>query len=114
MASSDEIELKALIDEIARYDVFDFIARISSLNLLIENQNKSILFDALIAGLLTREKTIYLGTAKMSSGKFRSIVNRLRFTGRSSWRISVQYRRTSSFELLKRYLEERAYDTNDW
>ena len=77
MASSDEIELKALIDEIARYDVFDFIARISSLNLLIENQNKSILFDALIAGLLTREKTIYLGTAKMSSGKFRSIVNRL-------------------------------------
>lgn len=48
MTSSDEIELKALIDEIARYDVFDFIARISSLNLLIENQNKSILFDALL------------------------------------------------------------------
>ena len=29
-------------------------------------------------------------------------------------RSTVQYRRTSSFELLKRYLEERAYDTNDW
>ena len=28
-------------------------------------------------------------------------------------RSTVQYRRTSSFELLKRYLEERAYD-NEW
>ncbi|MEG1564597.1 MAG: sigma-70 family RNA polymerase sigma factor [Bacteroides sp.] len=30
-------------------------------------------------------------------------------------RSTVQYRRTSSFELLKRYLEERAYDDeNEW
>ena len=29
-------------------------------------------------------------------------------------RSTVQYRRTSSFELLKRYLEERAYDTSEW
>lgn len=27
---------------------------------------------------------------------------------------SLQYRRTSSIELLKRYLEERAYDCTDW
>ena len=29
-------------------------------------------------------------------------------------RSTVQYRRTSSFELLKRYLEERADEWNDW
>lgn len=29
-------------------------------------------------------------------------------------RSTVQYRRTSSFELLKRYLEERAYDDDEW
>lgn len=29
-------------------------------------------------------------------------------------RTTVQYRRTSSIELLKRYLEERAYDYTDW
>lgn len=29
-------------------------------------------------------------------------------------RSTVQYRRTSSFELLKRYLEERAYDETEW
>ena len=28
-------------------------------------------------------------------------------------RSTVQYRRTSSFELLKRYLEERAYDDEE-
>ena len=29
-------------------------------------------------------------------------------------RSTVQYRRTSSFKLLKRYLEERAYDETKW
>ena len=29
-------------------------------------------------------------------------------------RSTVQYRHTSSFELLKRYLEEHAYDYHDW
>ena len=29
-------------------------------------------------------------------------------------RSAVQYRRISSFELLKRYLEEHAYDCTDW
>ena len=29
-------------------------------------------------------------------------------------RSTVQYRRTSSFELLKRYLEEHAYDYPGW
>ena len=29
-------------------------------------------------------------------------------------RSTVQYRRTSSFDLLKRYLEEHAHDENDW
>ena len=38
MASRDEIDLGKLIDEIAQFDIYDFIARISSLNLLIENQ----------------------------------------------------------------------------
>lgn len=29
-------------------------------------------------------------------------------------RSTVQYRRTSSFELLKRYLEDNAYETDEW
>ncbi len=73
----DESVLEALIDDIAHYDVYDFIARISSLNLLIENQNKSIVFDALISSLLLRNQSSYTGTAKMSSGKFKKIVAKL-------------------------------------
>ncbi len=75
--SKDESLLKMLIDEISNYDIYDFIARVSSLNLLIENQNKSIVFDALIAGLLHKNHKSYLGTAKMSSGKFRRIITKL-------------------------------------
>ena len=36
-----------------------------------------------------------------------SVSTNLRLISRAD---SIQYRRTSSFELLKRYLEERAYD----
>lgn len=73
----DEAVLQALINEISQYDVFDFIARVSSLNLLIENQNKSILFDALIQSLLLRPRSSYTSTVCMSSGKFRNIISRL-------------------------------------
>lgn len=77
ISEGDLIKIQSLIDEVIKYDVFDFIARVSSLNLLIENQNKSILFDALIAGLLTNNRTIFTGTAKMSCGKFKKIIRKL-------------------------------------
>jgi hypothetical protein len=73
----DGAELQALISEITRYDVFDFIARVSSLNLLIENQNKNILFDALIQSLMLRPRSTYTSAVRMSSGKFRNIISRL-------------------------------------
>lgn len=77
MANEDKAEIKTIISDISKYDVYDFIARIASLNLLIENQNKSILFDAIIAGLLTQKRTAYCGTVKMSNGKFKSTISRL-------------------------------------
>ena len=75
--SKDCERLNAMIDEIMQYDVFDFIARVSSLNLIIENQNKSILFDTLIAGILTRPRENYTSKQKMSSGKFRNMMEQL-------------------------------------
>ena len=79
--SEDESSLSAIINDLAPYDIFDFIARISSLNLMIENQNKSTILDALIAGILSRPREYYQGKAKMSSGKFRNIINRLESMG---------------------------------
>ena len=79
--SGDASALSAIIDDLAPYDIFDFIARVSSLNLMIENQNKSTILDALIAGILSRPRDSYQGKAKMSSGKFRNIINRLESMG---------------------------------
>lgn len=77
LKDADKKELEDLIDEISKYDVFDFISRVASLNLLIENQNKSILIDALIAGILMRELGSYPSSIQMSSGRFRKIIERL-------------------------------------
>jgi len=79
--TGDEAIFESIINDLAPYDIFDVISRISALNLMIENQNKSIIFDALIAGILTNPREYYRGTARMSSGKFRSIINRLESTG---------------------------------
>ena len=77
LSSRDELILQSLIEDIANYDIYDFMARVSSLNLLIENQNKSIVFDALISGLLHKNGASYVGTAKMSAGKFRKTIAKL-------------------------------------
>ncbi len=77
MMSSSEQGLIRIIDDIAKYDVFDFMARVSALNLLLPNQNKNLLFAVVIAGVLSRERQAYSSTIKMSNGKFRSIINRL-------------------------------------
>lgn len=77
MIQHDSQELDALVGECKKYDVFDFISRLSSLNLLVENQNKSILFDMLIGRLLCEKQNNFTGAAIMSHGKFRSLVNRL-------------------------------------
>ena len=75
--SGDYIEMKCIINEVKKYDIFDFISRVSALNLVPENQNKSILFDALIGSLLTINRSEYTSTIKMSSGKFRKIINQI-------------------------------------
>ena len=50
-------ELKDISDEIKKYDVYDVLARISGLNLMPHNQNKSVLLDSLIAGIICEEES---------------------------------------------------------
>jgi len=75
--SSDYIKMQKILKEVRKYDVFDFIARVSALNLVPENQNKSILFDALIASLLTLKRSEYNSTNKISSSEFRKIISQI-------------------------------------
>lgn len=72
--------ISGIVSKISNYDIFDFITRISGLNLMSENQNKSVLLDTLIQYILVKEETDYTSTCKMSAGKFKSIINELNAT----------------------------------
>lgn len=73
-------EIKNIVMEIKKYDVYDILARISGLNLMSQNQNKSILLDGLIAAILCEKEEDYSSNFKMSSGKFRRLIEQLNNT----------------------------------
>ena len=73
-------KLEEIVSDLKNYDIFDIIARVSGLNILSENQNKSILLDFLIAKILCKEESVYSSTHKMSDGKFRKIIEKLNTT----------------------------------
>lgn len=73
-------KLEEIVSELKNYDIFDIIARISGLNILSENQNKSILLDFLIAKILCKEESVYSSIHKMSDGKFKKIIENLNTT----------------------------------
>ena len=67
-------DISEIVNKISNYDIFDFIARISGLNLMSENQNKSVLLDTLIQYVLAKEESDYVSKSKISAGKFKSII----------------------------------------
>lgn len=73
-------DISKIVNKVSNYDVFDFIARISGLNLMSENQNKSVLLDTLTQYVLAKEEKDYISNSKMSAGKFKSIINELNST----------------------------------
>lgn len=72
-AHSDEI-VSGIVVELKKYNVYDIVAKIAGLNLISENQNKSILLDAVIAELLCIEHKEISDSYKISSGKFRKLM----------------------------------------
>lgn len=72
--------MENIVTEIKKYDVYDILARISGLNLIPQNQNKSILLDGIIAAILCEKEENYSSNYKMSSGKFRNLIEQLNNT----------------------------------
>lgn len=68
-------EIEKIIREISKFNIIDFIIRIAALNLISENQNKSILFDYVIEKVLELKKDSM--KAKMSDGKFKMILKQI-------------------------------------
>ncbi len=63
-----------IVAEIIKYDVYDILAKILGLNLIPQNQNKSILLDGLIAAILSKNEEDYRLNHKISPGKFRRLI----------------------------------------
>lgn len=74
MTASDGKFLE-LIEESKKYDVFNLISRVSALNLLHQNQSKSLLLDTYLDGLLHQSLDCFDSKYKSSQGKFRRIIN---------------------------------------
>lgn len=72
--------LDDIVKEIKRFDVFDVIARFAGLNLMSQNQNKSIVIDAIIAKVLCSKESEYPSTYKMSAGRFKKLLQQLNTT----------------------------------
>ena len=76
-SSEDNTIINKIVNEIKKYNVYDVISKISALNLLPQNQNKSILFDTLISSILFETKESYKCDNIMTHSKFRSIIEKL-------------------------------------
>ncbi len=69
-----------IANKISSYDVYDVISRIAGLNVLSENQNKSVLSDTLIQNILEKPRNYYTSKIKMSDRKFRVLMEELNDT----------------------------------
>ena len=80
----EDMAAKSTISDItiklANYDVYDIISRIAGLNILSENQNKSVLSDTLIQNILENPEEYYSSSIQMSDKKFRGLIEELNDT----------------------------------
>ena len=72
--NTDKDILDTLLLRLDNYDINDFICRVSALNLIPDNQNKCIIFDNFIEHILTSINSSSHSSNKMSSKKFKEIV----------------------------------------
>lgn len=68
-------KLKDILNELQNYDIFDFLSKVSALNLLPYNQNKCIVLDTIINAVLECKKDSFKGTNIISSKKFKDIIS---------------------------------------
>ena len=75
--------LKEIIDEAKKYEINDLLSKVSSLNLIIENQNKGIYFDSLIAALISQPLSVYSSKKIIRTKELRKLISQIEKTGLS-------------------------------
>lgn len=81
----DEKLISELRKEIEKYNIHDFIARVSSLSLIMVNQNKSITINTAIGVALSINNNVTSSKANMSSKKFKDTI--LKFQDLSNYKL---------------------------
>ena len=75
--------LRKIVCEAQKYDIGDLLSKVAALNLLIENQNKSIFFDSVIAALISQPLSYYLSKKRIKTNELRKLISQIAKTGLS-------------------------------
>lgn len=75
LQEEDNKKIKEIVLKLKEYDIFDFISKVAALNLIPCNQNKCIILDALINGVLSEDNNFFDGSNKISIKKLKDAVN---------------------------------------
>lgn len=78
--ASGQKTLKRILLEAQKYDIGDLLSKVASLNMIIENQNKSIYFDSLIATLISQPLSFYTSTKKIKTKELRHLISQIEKT----------------------------------
>lgn len=76
--SNPKDKKEELVNSLNNYNITDFLLKVSALNLLPYNQNKSIVFDSIINDILTNEVGSYKSENYISMSKFKNLINNYR------------------------------------
>ncbi len=68
--------IEEIVDELANYDIYDFLVRLSALNLLPKNQNKCLVLDLIIDRVLKRPRSYFSEKNVLSTNKFKTLINK--------------------------------------
>lgn len=66
--------LETIIEKLANYDIYDFLAKVSAVSLLPNNQNKNNLFAELINGILCKDASFFKSNTKIGYSEFKAII----------------------------------------
>ena len=72
---SDNEILNNLLLDLKNYDIYNFLGRVSSLNLIPQNQNKCMIFDIVTDCILNKDLSFFTGTNIMGKAKFEKIIS---------------------------------------
>lgn len=97
-------ELENIVEQVKKYNVLDFIIKLSSLYVLPENQSKTVVLDPLMQSLLNLDSSFFNNTKPMSYGRFKTVIRSLNELSFSSLIDPIEYPFVQDIRFLENYM----------